>query len=362
MRTIKGKAAGSKPAGRRAPAAGLSVLLLSACEMPLALDPAGPAAAQIARDFWLLFWAATAVVVIVSVLLLIAVLRRRESGQGKAAGRAGSDDELPAHPPLPLHQPSTERKGNAMVVWGGAVIPLVLLSFTTVLVLLGMAVFDGDEEDADLNLRITGHMFWWEVEYLDEGFATANEIHIPVGSTVRLQLESADVIHSFWVPQLHGKLELVPGRTNTLYISADTAGAYLGFCAEFCGMQHANMRMIITVHSPNEYEAWLERQRQDHPTAESELEQAGAALFQELACSNCHTVRGVSEAVVEVGPDLTNLHNRSTLAARTIPNTTEYLTAWILNPDEFKPGSNMPGTPLDSGQIDALIAFLGARR
>src|SRR5690625_1617748 len=211
-----------------------AVSLLTACGSELALDPQGPGAVQIASSWWILYWAAVIVCLVVFAILFAAVWRRRRH----------------------IDEEQAEARGKAVVLWGGGVIPLLLLITTTVLILLGMRWLDIGADDEALTVRVTGHMFWWELEYPDDGFATANELHIPVGQPVKLELESADVIHSFWVPQLHGKMELVPGRTNELVIQADAPGVYSGFCAEFCGLGHSHMRLLVVAQMPDDYERW----------------------------------------------------------------------------------------------------------
>lgn len=312
------------------------LLILSACGNELVLDPQGPGARDSAGSWWILYWTAVAVTLIVFLILGIALWRRRS---------ASPDPEV------------AEQRGRNVLIWGGGVIPLLLLIATTFFILLGMRGIDAVDDQA-ITVRVTAHMFWWELEYLDDGFATANELHIPVGEPVRLELESADVIHSFWAPQLQGKMELVPGRTNELMIQADAPGAYSGYCAEFCGQGHSFMQFTVVAQMPEDYERWLEGQQEDAPEPESELAQEGERLFQEFICSNCHTVRGVSEAAVEAGPDLTHLASRSTLAARTLPNTQSQLANWITDPQGIKPGNNMPATPMTGEELDALIAFL----
>jgi len=284
-----------------------------------------------------MYWTAVAVCLIVFAILFAAVWRRRQAAE----------------------HPQAEARGKAVVLWGGAVIPLLLLVATTVLILLGMRWLDAPAPEDALTVRITGHMFWWELEYPDAGFATANELHIPVGQPVRLELESADVIHSFWVPQLHGKTELVPGRTNELVIQADAPGVYEGFCAEFCGQGHSHMRLLVVAQMPDEYEQWTEQQAADASPPDTELAEQGREVFERLICSNCHSVRGVAEAAVEAGPDLTHLGSRSTLAARTLPNTRSQLANWITDPQGIKPGTRMPATPMTGQELDALIEFLG---
>lgn len=313
-------------------------MLLVSCGNELVLNPQGPGAVEIARSWWILYWSALVVCLLVFAILFAAIWRRRRSEVD--AGQA-------------------EARGKAAVLWGGGIIPLLLLIVTTVLILLGMRWLDTRAPDDALTVHITGHMFWWELDYADYGFASANELHIPVGEPVRLELESADVIHSFWVPQLHGKMELVPGRTNELVIQADAPGVYSGFCAEFCGPGHSHMRIMVIAQMPDEFEAWAQGQAEDYSPPDTELAEQGQEVFQRLICSNCHTVRGISEAAVEVGPDLTHLGTRSTLAARTLANTRSQLANWITDPQGIKPGNNMPATPMTGQELDALIEFLG---
>ena len=316
----------------------LSVLVLSGCEMPLALDPRGPAAAEMARLWWILFWTAAVVAVVVFTLLYVAVSRaRREPSRSWREGR-----------------------GTAFVLVGGGVIPAVILTAMTFLTLTGLAVFDRPPSATDITIDVTGHMFWWEASYQGEGFTTANEIHIPVGRPVTINLESADVIHSFWVPQLHGKIEMVPGRTNTMYLEADEPGAYFGKCAEFCGVQHANMEFLVIAQEESEFEAWLHAQRQDAVEPETELARQGRDVFVESPCAQCHTIRGVSTATVEAGPDLTHLMSRKTLGARMLDNTRGNLGGWIADPQGIKPGNNMPAVHLPSEDFIALLEYLYA--
>ncbi len=321
-------------------------LLLAGCAELATLDPMGPAAARIAQEFWWLYWSAFVVVVVVFAILSVALFRRR---------RGAADD------------PAAERKGYAFVLYGGGLVPLILIGAITFFLVADLSAFDGHPPDDAVNVRITGHMFWWEIEYMDDGFSTANELHVPVGQPVNIELESADVIHSFWVPQLHGKLELVPGRTNHLTIQADAPGSYDGYCAEFCGVQHTNMRLIVTAQMPDDYQEWVGGQQREAALPDAEDDEAdliaeGAAVFGELACSNCHSVRGVSEAAVDAGPDLTHVASRSTLAARTIPNTDHQMRLWVVNPQAIKPGTRMPPTAMEPGQLDALLAFLRSLR
>jgi cytochrome c oxidase subunit II len=334
--------------------------LLAACDVPIALDPRGPAAAEIARIWWILFGTATVVCVVVFALLGAAVVRGRAVGRARAALERGADgSEAPAvgGPPRTW----LEGRTTGFVLIGGGVVPTIVLVAATFLTLTGLAAFDGDPADVGTTIQVRGHMFWWEVVYPDHGVTTANEIHLPVGQSVRIELESADVIHSFWVPQLHGKLEMIPGRTNVLHLTADEPGVYFGKCAEFCGPQHANMELLVVAETEADFEAWIDAQAAEARAPAGELAERGREVFVASPCALCHTIRGVSEGA-EAGPDLTHLGTRRTLAARTLVNVRGNLGGWILDPQGIKPGSRMPAVDLPSEDFLALLAYLDGLR
>jgi cytochrome c oxidase subunit 2 len=238
---------------------------------------------------------------------------------------------------------------------------------TLLLIVLIVADFVTDRRLSRLPLKdavtieVTGHMWWWGARYLDEDpsrmFSTANEVHVPAGKPVILKLNSADVIHSFWAPSLHGKKDLIPGRTALLQFRVDKPGVYRGQCAEFCGLEHAMMAFTVVADPPAQYEAWAARQRLPAPAPMTELQKAGQAVFMRSTCVMCHTIGG-TDAGARLGPDLTHLASRSMLASGTLPNTPQYLAAWIIDPQRFKKGSNMPPTPLSAGDLNALMAYL----
>lgn len=347
--------------------------LLAGCEMPLALAPRGPAAAEIASIWWILFWIAVPVSVIVFSLLGIAIVRARaiareqdehDEHDVRVAERlreTGADVGLP-EASRPARVSWLEGRTTGFVIIGGGVIPTLILIFTTVMTLQGLAVFDTAPEDVAYSVTARGHMFWWQFEYPDHGVVTANEMHVPVGRSVRVELESADVIHSFWVPQLHGKIEMIPGKTNVIHIQADEAGTYFGKCAEFCGQQHANMEFLVIAQEEAEFESWLEAQAADAPEPTDELAQRGRDVFVDSQCALCHTIRGVNQAAPGVAPDLTHLATRRTLAARTLPNVRGNLGGWILDPQGIKPGSRMPAVNLSSDDFLALLEYLDGLR
>jgi cytochrome c oxidase subunit 2 len=210
-----------------------------------------------------------------------------------------------------------------------------------------------------LKLTLIGHQWWWEAQYPDYGFVTANEIHVPVSqqrkTATYLKLESVDVIHSFWVPQLAGKTDLIPNRTNYMWIDPREPGVYLGNCAEYCGTQHANMLLRVIAQTEDEFKKWAAEQQR----AANDDASAGEAkaTFQSLSCVNCHTVKG-TPAVGKFGPDLTHLMSRQTLGAGVLPNTAENLRAWVNDPQQGKPGCFMPGMGLTDRELTQVVSYL----
>lgn len=309
-------------------------LFLGGCET-LSLAPQGPAAAEIARIWWILFWTALVVSVIVFALLFVALWRSRRSDVKQ--WRQGRD--------------------TAFVLVGGGIIPAVILIGATILTFSGLAVFAEPRNATNLAITVTGHMFWWEATYEGQDFTTANEIHIPVGQPVRINLESADVIHSFWVPQLHGKIEMIPGWTNVIYLEADEPGVYFGKCAEFCGVQHANMEFLVIAQEEDDFQGWLEQQRRSAAQPEDDLTRKGQQVFLGSACVYCHTIRGTN-ASGRLGPDLTHLASRRTIGARMLENNHGNLAGWTVNSQAIKPGNRMPPMQLEPESLQALLVYL----
>lgn len=316
--------------------------VLAGCAGPMSsLDPAGPAAARIAELSWLYIAVTLVPAALVIALLLYGVRRAR---------RARPDGTLPLGE-------------SGFIVAGGVALPLVILllmTFTNVRTTTGVARAPAP---AELVVEVIGHQYWWEIRYPDHGVVTANEAHIPVGTPVELRLTTADVIHSFWVPRLHGKTDMTPGHRTTTWLLAETPGAYRGQCAEFCGMQHALMALLIVAQPRADFAAWVERMRATPAPPTDEAARRGRDVFH-TACAPCHAVRGVHEPrhTGAVGPDLTHLASRRTLAAATLPNTRENLAAFILDPHARKPGVRMPPTALSSDGLTALLAYLGTLR
>jgi cytochrome c oxidase subunit 2 len=206
-----------------------------------------------------------------------------------------------------------------------------------------------------LEISIVGNQWWWEIRYPGHGIVTANELHVPVGDPTFVTLQSADVIHSFWIPQLAGKMDVIPGKTNRTWIEPRTPGVYVGQCAEFCGLQHAGMLLTVVVHAKDEFARWVAAQQA--VAAEVPAVRAGRDVFTSLACINCHTVRGTSANGV-FGPDLTHLMSRATLGAGVASNTRENLRAWVRDPASLKPGALMPAMKVSGEQLDQLVAYL----
>lgn len=217
--------------------------------------------------------------------------------------------------------------------------------------------------DRPADIVIIGRQWWWEARYPHTGVVTANEIHIPTGQRILLQLDSADVIHSFWLPELGPKRDTIPGQTNFLWISADQPGVYQGACAEYCGTQHAWMRIRVIAQPPAEFDAWQHQQRQPPAPPANGDAARGAQIYQQLTCVNCHSL-GATPGNPNAGPNLTHLASRQTLGAGVIENTPENLARWIARPGDFKPGVFMPGyeQTLTDDDLRALVAYLGSLR
>ena len=321
-------------------------LLLSACggNPPSTLDPAGPAAAQIETLWWILFWISVIIFVIFAVLLAYAIFRRRY------ADESISDE--------------SNRRATRWVVIAGVAIPAVILVATFFIMLPIMRDLEAPDEPYAMTVEVVGELWWWRVFYSDsatgERFESANEIHIPVGRPVQIRLLSDNVIHSFWVPQLAGKQDMIPGRENTLWLQADEPGVFPGACAEFCGYQHTHMRFDVVAHPQPEFDAWLARAGGPAAQPTEPLARAGQQVFLD-ACAQCHGVRGTAEGG-KFGPDLTRFASRRLLAGGAVPNTRGHLGGWISNPQVLKPGNKMPAVPLAPGELQALLAYLGTLR
>jgi cytochrome c oxidase subunit 2 len=235
--------------------------------------------------------------------------------------------------------------------------PLVVLVVVLVATLAAMRVVPSTAPPGALVVEIVGHQWWWEVHYPEQGITTANEVHIPVGRPVALQLTSADVIHSFWVPALAGKMDLLPDGTNTLVLEAAEPGEHLSQCAEFCGLQHANHALVVVAEPAERFAAWVADQQRPAAEPTGVAAQRGQEVFLGSNCIDCHAVRGTT-AVATDGPDLTHLASRPTLGAAVVPNTPDRLADWVTDPHAIKPGVGMPAAELADEDLDALLAYL----
>ncbi len=292
---------------------------------PPALDPAGPFAGPLTILAWVLFAMGAAVLLIVLVALALALFGPRRWRR---------------------------RLGGERLVWiGGLAFPIVVLSALLIYGLTLTSRLSAEPRPGEMRVRVTGEMWWWRVAYLDaegrEVLQDANELHIPVGRPVLLELESADVIHSLWVPRLSGKVDMIPGRRNVMRIQADAPGAYGGQCAEYCGGPHALMGLVVVAHAPADFAAW--RARQAAPAPAATLPHPGAAVFDRAGCGACHTVAGTAFNGL-AGPDLSHVGARRTLGAGILPNNQGTMAGWIADSQSIKPGNRMPAYPVLTGQ------------
>ena len=300
------------------------------------LDPAGPGAASLGTLFWVFVAVCGTVWLLVMLVAGIAVLRRQR-----------------------IPSPQGERKAGIIVGVAVALTVVIITGFTlaSFAATRGMSPRDSDA----LVIQVRAYQWWWQITYPDSqssrSFITANEIHIPLGRPVRIELSAEDVIHSFWVPNLGGKQDLIPGRENTLTLTAERAGVYRGQCAEFCGLQHAHMAFILMAEPQAEFDAWRDAQRAPARDPQSDEERRGRDILASQACGACHTLRG-TEASGALGPDLTHVASRRTIAAGMLPTTRGSLAAWIADPQTIKPGNNMPLVPLSADELKAVSAYL----
>jgi cytochrome c oxidase subunit II len=247
--------------------------------------------------------------------------------------------------------------GNRNVEIAWTIIPFLIVILLFVMTLGAMNRADPPPAPSP-DLVITGHQFWWQVEYPGSGVITANEIHIPAGKPLSVRLESKDVLHEFWVPQLTRKMSNVPGQPNHIWLQADKPGTYIGQCSEFCGTQHAWMRILVVADEPAKFEQWQRAQLQPAQAATTDVTTKGLAIFQTSTCINCHAIRGVAGADLRVAPDLTHVGSRKQLASGIIDNTPANMRLWLKSPQHIKPGALMPDFSLTDEQLDQLAAYL----
>ena len=309
-----------------------------------ALDSAGPQAERIHQLFTFFFWICAAVYVITILFFVVAILRGRR--------RSIVEDN-----------PANDRRLGIFVGTCSAItiVTLFVLLFSSVAT--GNAIGTlGKETLAQMEIEVTGHQWWWEVKYPDAVTASnqiidANQIHIPIHTPVLLRLDTRDVIHSLWIPNLHGKRDLIPGRVNKFWIEADRPGVYRGQCAEFCGYQHAHMALVVVAETAAEFAQWKSRMSKGAPAPMTPEQTRGLQVFMSAPCANCHNILG-TDAYGTLGPDLTHFRNRPTLAAGQLQNTGGNLAGWISNAPAIKPGTMMPPNQLRGEEMNDLLAYL----
>jgi cytochrome c oxidase subunit II len=263
--------------------------------------------------------------------------------------------------------PNETRENRARNTVKGAVAITLIVLFALMFISFrtGSAINTLSRAEEPLSLKITGNQWWWNVEYQDvipsNNITTANELHLPVGRPVKVEIQSNDVIHSIWLPNMHGKKDLVPNYPTMFYFRPDKVGTYWGQCAEFCGYQHAKMALTLVAEPPDSFAAWLTRQRQAASPPTDSVARRGLEVFLGSTCATCHTITG-TPAGGRVGPDLTHLASRRTIAAGTLPNTRGNLAGWILDPQGIKPGAKMPPTRLEPADLQALLTYLETLR
>ena len=311
---------------------------------PSALNPASPAAAEIASLHSVVLIIAVVIFMVVEGLLLIAAFRFRR--KPKDTGE-----------PVQIH-------GNTRLEIAWTVVPALIVISLFVLTLRAQQSIDAAAASPDggapLNVEVIGHRWWWEFRYPDQKVTTAGELVIPVGRIVNLKVTapSNDVIHSFWVPELNGKTDAIPGVVNKTWLKADRPGQFYGQCAELCGVSHANMRFVVSAVSAEEFDGWAKNQARDAAVPTDDAAKAGQQVFASGPCIGCHVIRGIPQAVGNTGPDLTHVASRPYIAGGILPLTSLNLSRWLANPPEIKPGSIMPNLNLSTADIDSLVAYL----
>jgi cytochrome c oxidase subunit II len=320
-------------------------LLLLGCAGPTStLTDAGVTGSRESAlgDFVLIV--ASAVVVIVTISVLAAAFRRRLA-HGVEAG-------------IEPARPAADRRS---ILVFGVILPAIILAVAFVLTLRTLNAVAMPNRAYAADVSVTGHQWWWEVVYHDSmpshTFTAANEIHLPVGEPVHFDVQTADVIHTLWVPALAGKIQLIPGRKNSLWLEARVPGVFSGPCSQYCGTQHAHMRITVVAEPVADYEKWLASQREAAAAPSDSSRASGQRVFMSRGCASCHAIRG-TDAGAAMGPDLTHLASRRTLGAGTIPNTPANLMAWIQDAQGIKPGVDMPRMPLPPSELQALVTYL----
>ncbi len=329
----------------------LSAFALTGCGgyQQSALDPAGPQSGKIDILWWSFFWLLAAIFIAVMAATLWTLSRRHH----------GIEQESPEDP----HKPSEQTHSRVRRVVTGLTVATILILFVLIVASVGTgkATSELSNKKNGMTVEVTGSQWWWQVRYLNSDpsqiLVTANEIHIPVGRPVQIRGLSNDVIHSFWVPNLNGKRDLIPSRTTTEWIEADHPGVYRGQCAEFCGLQHAHMALWVVAESEDKFDAWMQAQMKPAVAPSDPEKQRGQQVFLNSACVFCHQIRGTG-AAGQNAPDLTHFGSRRGIAANTVPNTKGNLAGWIVDPQSMKPGNHMATVAVNSTDLQPLIDYL----
>ena len=315
----------------------------------------GPAADPVTRLNYGLLTISVVVVLLIGLLVLWGSLRKRPP-------MPDADGRLPVGP----------AHGGMAWIYIGVGISTVVLLGSAAWTLLTLSAVAAPQNASGVNVDVIAHQWWWEVHYIDwpdrfgerqpsNGVATANEIHIPVDTanpiTVEFELDSHDVIHSFWVPNLQGKQDIVPGHPTSLWLQADSPGEYWGECGEYCGYQHAQMRLLVVAEPAEKFHAWLDGQRQEAHAPETEMQSRGRDVFLHVSCAMCHAISG-TQARASLGPDLSHVASRKLLASGAIPNRPGHLAGWVTDPQKIKPGVHMPQNNLEPHDLRALLEYL----
>ena len=325
----------------------LLALCFSSCGgIQNAINPAGPQAENLSRLWWLMFIVCSVVFVLVMIALLLALRKR-----------------VPESDTTPVLEPPAEqeRRKRNVVLSAISVTVIILFVFLIASFSAGRSMTAELANKNGLSIELSGHQWWWEVRYNDVDasniFTTANEIHIPVGVPVVFSLRSTDVIHSFWVPNLSSKKDLIPGKINTIWLQADKPGVYRGQCAEYCGLQHAKMALWVVAEPQEQFNAWRQNQTQTSIPPMSDSQKRGQQVFLSATCVMCHAING-TPAGSNIGPNLTHVASRNMIGAATMTNTREHLAQWIKDSQQFKPGNRMPQHNLAEADLQALLDYL----
>jgi cytochrome c oxidase subunit 2 len=333
------------------PAASIMALLCAGCYggTQSVLEPAGIQAERISALWWMMLAICSTVFIAVVAAVVHAVIGARRQR------RAVRSSE-----PIVRPDPAREKRMSSVVIGATALTTIILLVILFSDYSTGRAL-DSLESEGELAIIVTGHQWWWEIEYYDpvpvRRIRTANEIHIPVGRTVNITTGSTDVIHSFWVPALQGKRDLIPGYTSSIRLRADQPGIYRGQCAEFCGAEHAKMAFLVVAEPLEKFNAWVASQRAPAWQPSDSVARRGQEVFLAAPCSMCHTIQGTI-AGGNLGPDLSHLASRMTIGAGILPNRRGHLSGWISDPQGVKPGALMPSISMSPDDLNALVTYL----